>query len=612
MTTLPPELVLACLAHLDPRDPATIPTLLAVSLCSHTLRDLSQSATLWRPLVNLHYSRRGSPPLDRPYATFRARSVKDSEAKRLVHRLQRPLGRLSVMRQLRTRLGSDVVAVLSDGEWRRPSREPEEYLSLAYWATEARNAILRDEAIETWNDIAQRCESGRERDDDFERGVNAFGAFRGFDPEALEPRWYDLEKHPELVRLTRATPDQPRERLEWVANQVCDYLASRGIVPAASGTFHDLGNHYVETAFDRASGPASENRGTLPMTLVSIFCSFVRRLPTCRDIEVRPIGFPGTMLAGLRVRGLEGKDGEWVFVNPFAAQRGRLPTRSVLRATLAGMNLADDPSYLRPATAKEMCLRVGRNLLTSIHTRQLHSQATGIACLYSLAHSLFAFYNPLRLGHEQGRADAAEEGLPNYVEWLTSIVQAEYPQDVDFILDRIVPALESSLNDSALHVQPERLDSVRALAAAIEDEDVKGVEKKWVGATIKWKIGHVFRHRLFGYHAVVRGYDYTCEASENWIMQMQVDRLPFGRDQPFYHVIVANGSNRYVAQENITFDPVNDDVIDRLLADPTIGKYFRKIEGRRRTGLEGEGEEEGHGRLRFVKSLETEHEYPDS
>jgi len=86
------------------------------------------------------------------------------------------------------------------------------------------------------------------------------------------------------------------------------------------------------------------------MTLVSIFCSFVRRLPTCQDVEVRPIGFPGTVLAGLRVRGIE----EWVYVNPYAAPRARLPTRPALKAMLTAMSLTEQPSFFRPATAREM------------------------------------------------------------------------------------------------------------------------------------------------------------------------------------------------------------------------------------------------------------------
>ena len=35
--------------------------------------------------------------------------------------------------------------------------------------------------------------------------------------------------------------------------------------------------------------------------------------------------------------------------------------------------------------------------------------------------------------------------------------------------------------------------------------------------------------------------------SDTWIAQMGVDRLPNGRNQPFYNVLVEDGSNRYAA-----------------------------------------------------------------
>lgn len=95
------------------------------------------------------------------------------------------------------------------------------------------------------------------------------------------------------------------------------------------------------------------------MTLVAIFCSLVRRLPTCRDVEARPIGFPGTVLAGLRIRG--GAD-EWVYVNPFSTLRGRFPTRASLRGMLMAMGTDEDPSFFRPASAREM---VSRRFLSS-------------------------------------------------------------------------------------------------------------------------------------------------------------------------------------------------------------------------------------------------------
>lgn len=90
------------------------------------------------------------------------------------------------------------------------------------------------------------------------------------------------------------------------------------------------------------------------MTLVAIFCSLVRRLPNCRDVEARPIGFPGTVLAGLRIRG--GAD-EWVYVNPFSTLRGRFPTRASLRGMLMAMGTDEDPSFFRPASAREMVSR---------------------------------------------------------------------------------------------------------------------------------------------------------------------------------------------------------------------------------------------------------------
>ena len=52
----------------------------------------------------------------------------------------------------------------------------------------------------------------------------------------------------------------------------------------------------------------------------------------------------------------------------------------------------------------------------------------------------------------------------------------------------------------------------------------------------------------YGYDCVIIGWSTRCNASERWIRQMGVDRLPLGREQPFYHVLVPDGSQRYAAQ----------------------------------------------------------------
>jgi len=210
MTTLPPELVLDCLCQLEASDPSTLPTLLSVSLASRTFHDLSRSTILWRPLFELEYFRRGKAvPVDETsktvYETFRARALSDQRAKALVRELQKPLNRLPVMEELRNSLGSDVVQVLDGEEWRSPSKKPETYLSLHYWSEEARKTILRDEAIKTWQGIVERDLRNEEDDADFERGVNAFGAFRGFDPELVSRK-----PSPERVRRADFSPHTDR------------------------------------------------------------------------------------------------------------------------------------------------------------------------------------------------------------------------------------------------------------------------------------------------------------------------------------------------------------------------------------------------------------------
>ena len=52
----------------------------------------------------------------------------------------------------------------------------------------------------------------------------------------------------------------------------------------------------------------------------------------------------------------------------------------------------------------------------------------------------------------------------------------------------------------------------------------------------------------YGYMCVIYGWDHECMASEEWIDRMGVNNLPQKQHQPFYNVLVEDGSNRYAAQ----------------------------------------------------------------
>lgn len=54
----------------------------------------------------------------------------------------------------------------------------------------------------------------------------------------------------------------------------------------------------------------------------------------------------------------------------------------------------------------------------------------------------------------------------------------------------------------------------------------------------------------YNYDCVIYGWDSKCLATREWILQMGVNNLPKKDQQPFYNVLVADGSNRYAAQGN--------------------------------------------------------------
>merc|ERR1712059_34648 len=87
-----------------------------------------------------------------------------------------------------------------------------------------------------------------------------------------------------------------------------------------------------------------------------------------------------------------------------------------------------------------------------------------------------------------------------------------------------------------------------------EDDPVperRGVKAFFPFGQVDFWAGQVCRHLKYNYICVIHGWDPVCTASKSWIRQMGVDRLPSKDKQPFYNVLVADGSNRYAAQVNL-------------------------------------------------------------
>lgn len=54
--------------------------------------------------------------------------------------------------------------------------------------------------------------------------------------------------------------------------------------------------------------------------------------------------------------------------------------------------------------------------------------------------------------------------------------------------------------------------------------------------------------RRSGYNCVIYGWDPKCSMSPEWIATMRVHQLTHGANQPFYNVLVQDGTCRYAAQ----------------------------------------------------------------
>lgn len=77
-----------------------------------------------------------------------------------------------------------------------------------------------------------------------------------------------------------------------------------------------------------------------------------------------------------------------------------------------------------------------------------------------------------------------------------------------------------------------------------------------------YAVGMVMRHFSLNYICVIYDWDVTCKASKEWQVQMGIHELRDKDDQPFYNVLVEDGSHRYVAQGtlstmNLTSKPIN-------------------------------------------------------
>lgn len=96
-------------------------------------------------------------------------------------------------------------------------------------------------------------------------------------------------------------------------------------------------------------------------------------------------------------------------------------------------------------------------------------------------------------------------------------------------------------------------------------------------SSVKFRIGQVVKHKLWGYRGIIIGWDATASAPPNWLKENHEDH-PNWREQPNYAVLVDIRDRTipqltYVPEENIEV------MTNRRVTHPGLEDYFEGFDG---------------------------------
>lgn len=429
-------------------------------------------------------------------------------------------------------LGADVKDLLIR-LWKHTPNDADDVLARRWHAEAILGLKGRHEAIKVWSSL--RAGEHVELED----ALGAYDEFvLGCSPgvEALKS---SLDGIAAAVR--ESTPDFDSLTIRQKAIRISEHLRSEGIVGISNvEEYHALRNNFMSLALTTT---AEDRRGCLPLQSVAIYCAIARRL----GVDARPSNFPRHVHAVITApadKSLDGElrteyasseaDIEMMHMDPFRHNE-EIPQGELLgQLSQIGVPPHRYTEFLGPANELEMVLRTGRNILVSVDGLRMPGeqapdeedselQPDPDAAKYAALWSLFI----------QGDSDpvVANTRRRQATRYLLEKLQSDYPQDVDMYAE-IAPPLLEGLPEHALVLQV-----VQQLIAAGREAKIPVTRPEPDADLVQHRIGTYFEHKRYDYRGFIVGWDPTCAATANWIVQMRVDDLPRGRDQPFYNIM---------------------------------------------------------------------------
>ncbi|KAH7916417.1 YccV-like-domain-containing protein [Hygrophoropsis aurantiaca] len=569
---LPFDIYVHILEQLPPpgtdQDEAALKTLIACLRTSSTLRDAASISGLWKPRYKHRYTVSNlDDELFRRHTTHEDWKLMYSQRRRLDQRALKILDDIVQTRNGRHERARELSNTLSYDVWNALEKEsqctlPEAFRETGdesgraacnaaprrFWAKAILGTIARSTAIKTWGQVLSSNDQPS-----LEIAFASLSAFFGVLPTEItskldaladQCRSFIIQRH---ITLDKDSFNSDAEVLKQISTAICDYMRTEGFKAVDGRNFYSLHSRLPHCFL-------TTHKATIPISLVFVFVCIARRL----GIDASPVDFPTKVLAIVSSPDPTVPD---IYVDVFGSD-----IQAILSATLdipillAGSGVPPNSTarYIQPASTDFILIRASRNILASSwmpHGINI-SDDDKIAAQY--------------IGRAIGLLFLNER---HYLVGVQNLF-LEFPLDTSAVMmDSLSTCLTGGLRDELM----------ASCTLAIEQEESASlvVNRRSTlppGIEIRYFVGMVFQHQLLGYIGYIYGWEPYCMAGEDWIAQMNVDALERGRRQPFYHVISQNGSQRYVAEDNITpIGPPNWSSRRTFRDAPQAARYFEDV-----------------------------------
>ncbi|ORY15905.1 Hemimethylated DNA-binding protein YccV like-domain-containing protein [Clohesyomyces aquaticus] len=554
-TALPTEILEAIFLHLDPR------ALIAVSQTSkHNNKITIESPVIWRHFCRTRFrfwdshhdiAAKFSGPLSNVdwRRLFALRIGIEKKTLRLLNKvLESQQGRIRYINEIAD-FGDDARETLLD-QYKCPD-DTEDVLARRYYTNAILERIRREKAIHLWKDLASGA------DISMEKALGAYDLFaRSGEDVDLDIISADLDRlAQELLQQHAGFADcstrRKAEMLGW-------FLQERGFQGASDLEYSALRNSFIGLVL------RSPDHQSLPLVSVAIYCAVARRV----GVDARPCGFlfhvyclvyaPKNYLVDGEYKPTSSTELDFIYIDPFHASTEVNPADLKTKLRESGVPGIDHEAFLSDTNTREMVLRTARNIMNSVQSiRQreagIYNRGPHHGWLDAYPDMDNAFYATLWamliLGPSEdtlGTLSSVHTRRRQYLPYILEHFQTHFPWDVTLLEQHVTPLFRNQPEGQRLLEFVQSMHNLDGMRKPVSARNTPPAQK------VRYKVGQLFKHKRYHYEGVITGWDTSCDAGEEWIQHMGVDRLRGGRNQSFYHVMVCDKSVRYVAEENIT------------------------------------------------------------